>query len=104
MKPAAVFVETQFRPGKSSYENPEKALHFGMYPTVFLTQNELKKSHDFRFLANCQVHVSGASMSDEFVALVEAIAAHANHVIAHADGEIIIYKNGDWTAHANPNT
>ena len=102
MKPAAVFIETQFKPGTTTFENPEKALDFDILPTVFIAENELRKRHDFRFLTNCQVHVSGASMTDDFLSLVEAIAVHTNHVIACADGDITIFRNGEWHAYANP--
>ena len=101
MKPAAVFVETAFMPGKSSFENPEKALDFDDFPTVFIPANELRKHHDFRFLTNCRVHVHGSEMSDDFLSVVDAIAEHAEHVIACAQGEMVEFKYGEWNAYAS---
>ena len=100
MKPPAVFVETQFQAGKTSFDNPEKALDFDDFPTVFISQNEMRKRHDFRFLTNCRTHVFGESMTDDFLALVESISEHTDHVIAIAGGEILVFKKGEWNAYA----
>ena len=100
MKPVAVFLEAGFEalPATSKYDDPEKALHFGLYPTVNIPAADMGKRHDLRFLAGLRVHVHGEGMTDDFLTLVDAVAAVAEHTIVIADGEMMENKNGAWQA------
>lgn len=99
-KPTAVFLEAGLEPmpAASKYDDPEKALHFGLYPTVNIPPDEMGKRHDLRFLAGLRVHVHGEAMTDEFLAVVDQVAAIAEHTIVIADGEMMENKNGAWQA------
>ena len=100
MKPAAIFVNVGLRdvPITNKYDDPENGLRFGLYPTVELLQSEMHKQHDFRFLANCTVHVHGPVMDEGFGLVLDQIADKASHVIACAGDELMEFKFGEWQA------
>lgn len=100
MKPAAVFVNVleSLAPVTNRFEDPENGLRFGLYPNVDIARDELRKPLDLRFLVNCQVHVHGKTMDEDFGALVDRIAEKASHVIATAGDEMLEFKNEEWQA------
>ena len=95
LKPTAVFINAGLpdAPRPSKFDAPEMALHFGLYPTVFVGLDELSKRTDWRFLTGLRVHVHGVEMTDEFVALVDSIAEFAEHTIAIAGDAMIEVQN-----------
>lgn len=104
-KPAAVFVMAGLEPCVSTrFDEPENALRFGLYPTVYIPVAELASRLDLRFLAGLRVHVHADAFTDEVLRLVDAIhSAGAAYLIAGSlqDGEILEYRDGEvnaWTS------
>lgn len=106
-KPAAIFIDAGLAAPtwRCDFDNPERALDYGFYPTVTIPPEELGHRHDLRFLAACRVHVVGHVWSDQIYALVDAIAcAGAVSIIVWcADGskDLLEFKNGEWIAYAD---
>ena len=98
--PQAVWVRAGMMPTPvaSQYDDPEKALHYGLFPTVDIAAGELGTRLDLRFLQNLSVHIHGEEMTEKLVELVEAVGAVAAHVIVLAGDEMMEYKNGSWEA------
>lgn len=105
MRPAAIFFEAGFEPipHRFDFENPERALDYGFYPTVTVTPDELGKHLDLRFCASCRGIVQGKAWSDELIAFAEQLVnAGASHVIVATleNAEILEWK-GEWIGHAS---
>jgi hypothetical protein len=98
--PKAVWIRAGLpaTPVACKYDEPEMAMHYGLFPTVDILENELGTRLDLRFLAGLTVHIHGVEMNDKLLDLVDAVGAVASHVIALAGDEMMEYKNGKWTA------
>lgn len=98
--PKAIFINAGLPdvPVMNKYDDPENGLMYGVHPTVNLGPEEMRRRQDFRFLANCTVHVHGAVIDDDFMAQIEAIAEKAFHVIALAGDEMMEFRLGNWQA------
>ena len=96
--PSIVMVEYGARPKKSPYEwnNPERQMDYGFYPTVYVDQQEIP---DLRFLVGLNVHISASCLSDEFTAFLDKVtAAKPKQVFAHAfdDSDALMVWRGEW--------
>ena len=98
--PQAVWVRAGLMPTPvaSKYDDPEKALHYGLFPTVDIAADELGTRLDLRFLQNLTVHIHGEAMTDELMDLVDAVGAVASQVVVLAGDNLMQYKNGNWQA------
>ena len=96
--PKAVWVRAGFPETSvpSKYDDTEKALHLGLFPTVDIPASEVGTRLDLRFLHGLRVHLHGDAMTDDMIDLIDAVGAVAGHVIALAGEEIMEYKNGEW--------
>lgn len=105
LKPSAIYLEVGFdtTPARYRFEEPEQALEHGFYPTV----SEVTPADDLRFCVGCQVHVHGKVWTDEVMTIAEKVAeAGAEMVVVcciNDNSDLLIYKNGEWEAHAGSN-
>lgn len=103
LKPSAIFVEVdvEIKP-RYPFEHPENALKWGLYPTVFITNEEAGLPNDWRFVIGCRVLVSCPVLTNEVVELTEklnAAGATAVYCCGTCDGLLLYCEKGEW--HAN---
>lgn len=103
MRPSAVFMEVGRDPLPIQYpfQDPERALALKTHPTVYLATSDLKIRPDLRFLAGIRVHLVCDALTDDVLAIAEAIAAAGSPYLIASDChgvEVIEYKNGEWNA------
>lgn len=101
-KPVAIFIEAGLTQPVANYDfdNPERMLDYKTLPVVHIKQEEMAHYHDFRFVAECRVHLHGQSMSDELLAIADRlIESKASHVVVCAldSTELLEYKNNEWS-------
>lgn len=104
LRPEAVFVSIgqQIPEATNRFDDPEQAIDLGVYPTIFLGEEEAGMRADWRCLVGCNVHVAARQLTDQVLHTIEQIVeAGAAMVIgcATTDGAMVIYKNGKWSAH-----
>lgn len=99
-KPSAVWIEagTEPMPILSRWDEPEKALDYGFYPTVHIPADELGRKMDLRFLSGLNVHVHAEALTDRVFRLLDAISGLCGHLVAIGENEMVMFFDGEWSA------
>ena len=106
LKPSAIFFDAGFDvlPARFDFQKPERALDWGLHPTVTLTAEELAQRHDLRFVTGCQVHASGSGWSDGLLHFLDRLVDCKPHMVVACCIEesplIMIWQNKEWRTHA----
>ena len=106
-KPSMICIDAGYKPPpvRFDFEDPERALDWNLYPTVYIEPHEMESKLDFRFVIGCLVQVSSPSWSDALFALIERIAeAKPKRMViccVNENADILIWERGEYLAYAD---
>lgn len=92
----SIFADGFDVPVRTRFGDPESNLSMSCEPEVWIMPDEFCKPLDLRFLLGCMVKVSGIAMDENFIALLDQIAAKAHHIVACTHDALMEFKQGKW--------